>query len=87
LHGHGSVSEPKPADLLQDAVAASLETAAEHDRSLRNGETDNFGFNVLLNALCTVLQAIRTNEPHHHHTYFSMAVMVLRDDAAEEALR
>ena len=74
-------------DLLPATVAAILDAVAESDRSLQNGETDNFAFNVLLNALCTVLEAIRINAPDQYDTYLAMAVMTLRGDMEEEATR
>lgn len=75
---------PELDDLLPATVSAVLEAVAERDRSLQSGETENFAFNVLLNALCTVLESIRTNAPDQYDTYVAMAVMTLRGDADED---
>jgi hypothetical protein len=67
--------------LLPEAVERVLKAVEDIGRDLPPSQRDNFAFNVHLNALATVLEALRAREPEEYRSYQEMAVLTLRDAA------
>jgi len=69
------VSDPSPTGVA--AVFAAIDETAS---CLGRSDQDNFAFNVLVNALATVLESIRANRPDELPMYQGIARAMLSDD-------
>lgn len=60
-------------------VATILDALERVTPSLDPRDRDTLAFNVLLNALGTVLERIREDDPEEHRVHLAMAQAILRD--------
>jgi DNA replication initiation complex subunit (GINS family) len=68
-----------PASLSPEDVAAVLATLDRLGPALGPADRETFAFNVLVNALSTVIERIRLSEPDLVATYVAAARSMLQD--------
>ena len=73
------VHDLDPITRLPDSVAVILKALDEHVATLDGAEQDNLAFNVLVNALSTVLERIRVTHPEQFEAYREMAQLMLKE--------
>ncbi len=68
------------AERLVDGVIRVLQDVYSETPGLEPDQQDQFAFDVVLNALCSVLENIRAKSPDQYPTYLGMALMTLEGD-------
>ena len=75
------MTEASPSsDRLVAGVIRVLKDVYSTDPSLEPERQDQLAFNVLLNALCSVLENIRAKSPDQYPTYLGMSLLTLQGD-------
>jgi hypothetical protein len=74
------ISESDDTDGLARSVRHVLSQAYEEANRAAPDSRDEFAFNVLLNSLCSVLAAVRSEAPEAFGTYCQMVQLVAPDE-------
>ena len=67
-------------DPLVEGVVQVLRDVYSPDFAVAPDDRDQFAFNVMLNALCSVLEKIRAADPDEYRTYLELSLLSLRGD-------
>ncbi|TNC50534.1 hypothetical protein FHG66_08580 [Rubellimicrobium rubrum] len=68
------------AERLVQAVVRVLQDVYSQTPGPKPDQQDQFAFDVLLNALCSVLENIRAKSPDEYRTYLGMSLTTLKGD-------
>lgn len=68
------------AERLVQGVVRVLQDVYSQTPGPKPDQQDQFAFDVLLNALCSVLENIRAKSPDEYRTYLDMSLTTLKGD-------